>query len=95
MKPLFIAGSAVTVAFLDLSLLAERWLRHTGQLVPNKGWFDKICAVGSLFFAVAGAAGLILLSIFDTKHHPLLHVVFLAVFMYVCTAQHGDIGRRR
>lgn len=81
LKPLFIAGSTVTVVFMDLGLLAERWLRHAGQLARNKGRFDKSCAVGSIFFSIAGAVGLILLSIFDTKHHHKLHHGFLAMFM--------------
>jgi hypothetical protein len=81
LKPLFIAGSVVTVVFLDLGIISERWLRHAGQLVPNKGKFDKACAGASIFFAIAGAAGLILLSIFDTLRHPKLHDGFLALFM--------------
>lgn len=88
LKPLFVAGSIVTVVFLDLAFLAERWLRHAGQLVPNKGWFDKLCAIFSIFFAIAGALGLILLSIFDTKHYPKRHDGFLAMFIagYVISA---------
>lgn len=80
-QPLFITGSVITVVFLDLALLAERWLRHSGQLVPNKGWFDKICSILSIFFSVAGALGLILLSIFDTAEYPHLHDGFLVMFM--------------
>ncbi|KAJ5424521.1 Frag1/DRAM/Sfk1 [Penicillium cf. griseofulvum] len=81
-KPLFIAGSAVTVVFMDLALLSERWLRHAGQLARNKGRFDKTCAVGSILFSIAGAVGLILLSVFDTKNHNKLHHGFLGMFMY-------------
>ncbi|KAL4961444.1 Frag1/DRAM/Sfk1 family protein [Aspergillus stella-maris] len=81
LQPLFIAGSAVTVVFLDLAFVSERWLRHAGQLVPNKGWFDKGCAILSILFSIAGAAGLILLSIFDTVSHPNLHDGFLALFL--------------
>ncbi|OJJ47452.1 hypothetical protein ASPZODRAFT_64506 [Penicilliopsis zonata CBS 506.65] len=81
LKPLFIAGSAVTVVFLDLSFLSERWLRHAGQLVRNKGLLDKSCAIGSIFFSIAGALGLILLSIFDTVHYPRLHDGFLVMFI--------------
>jgi hypothetical protein len=69
------------VVFLDLAFLSERWLRHRGKLVMNKGRFDKFCSIASLFFAVAGAAGLILLSIFDTLRHPRLHRGFLILFM--------------
>ncbi|KAJ5130137.1 uncharacterized protein N7515_006176 [Penicillium bovifimosum] len=88
LKPLFIAGSVVTVVFLDLAFLSERWLRHSNQLAPNKGKLDKACAVLSIFFAIAGAAGLILLSIFDTARHPKLHDGFLALFLagYVVSA---------
>ncbi|KAJ5585295.1 uncharacterized protein N7459_005095 [Penicillium hispanicum] len=80
-KPLFIVGSVITVVFLDLAFLSERWLRHAGQLVPNKGIFDKACAILSIFFAIAGALGLILLSIFDTKRHPNMHDGFLIMFI--------------
>jgi hypothetical protein len=81
LKPLFIAGSTVTVVFLDLAFLAERWLRHHGTLVSNKGRFDKFCSIVSIFFGIAGALGLILLSIFDTLHHHKLHDGFLVLFM--------------
>ncbi|RHZ68840.1 hypothetical protein CDV55_105007 [Aspergillus turcosus] len=81
LKPLFITGSVITVVFLDLSFVSERWLRHSGQLVPNRGWLDKFCAVASIFFAVAGALGLILLSCYDTLRHPNLHDGFLVMFI--------------
>ncbi|KAF4221169.1 hypothetical protein CNMCM5878_009966 [Aspergillus fumigatiaffinis] len=81
LKPLFITGSVITVVFLDLSFVSERWLRHSGQLVPNRGWFDKFCAVASIFFAVAGALGLILLSCYDTLRHPHYHDGFLVMFI--------------
>lgn len=83
LQPLFIAGSAVTVVFLDLAFLSERWLRHAGHLVPNKGVFDKLCAVLSILFSLAGAAGLILLSIFNVRQHKHKHDGFLVLFMYV------------
>ncbi|RDW57429.1 Frag1/DRAM/Sfk1 family protein [Aspergillus mulundensis] len=81
LKPLFITGSVITVVFLDLSFISERWLRHSGQLVRNKGRFDKFCAIASIFFSIAGALGLILLSVFDTLRHPHLHDGFLALFL--------------
>lgn len=67
---------------MTLSLLSERWLRHAGQLARNRDLFDKSCAIGSIFFALTGALGVILLSIFDTKHHQHLHYGFLGMFMY-------------
>ena len=88
LKPLFIAGCCVTTVFLDLSLAAERWLRHTGRLAKNMGCAEKILSAFSIIFAVAGTCGLILLSIFDTLHHPRLHDGFLLLFIggYVISA---------
>ncbi|KAJ6108136.1 hypothetical protein N7523_009459 [Penicillium sp. IBT 18751x] len=88
LKPLFIAGCAVTGVFLDLALLSERWLRHSGQLAPNKGKFDKSCAIGSILFSFTGALGLLLLAIFDVKYHDHLHYGFLIMFIvsYVVNA---------
>ncbi|KAE8152122.1 Frag1/DRAM/Sfk1 family-domain-containing protein [Aspergillus avenaceus] len=88
LKPLFITGSVITVVFLDLSFIAERWLRHAGQLVPNKGKLDKSCAVLSILFSIAGALGLILLSVFDTLRHPNMHDGFLVMFLvgYIISA---------
>ncbi|KAJ9212262.1 hypothetical protein DTO166G4_6206 [Paecilomyces variotii] len=81
LKPLFITGSVITVVFLDLAFLSERWLRHARKLVPNKGKWDKACACISIFFSIAGALGLILLSIYDTVHYPHVHDGCLLLFM--------------
>ncbi|KAI4160509.1 MAG: hypothetical protein L6R39_000215 [Caloplaca ligustica] len=88
LKPLFIAGCCVTTVFLDLSFAAERWLRHTGRLAKNMGIAEKILSGLSILFAVGGTCGLVLLSIFDTVHHPRLHDGFLLLFMagYVISA---------
>ncbi|TAQ85873.1 hypothetical protein B7494_g5826 [Chlorociboria aeruginascens] len=88
LKPLFIAGACVTSIFLDLSFLAERWLRHSGRLVKNTTTIEKVLSGLSLVFAAIGTAGLILLSIFDTLRHPRLHDVFLLLFIagYVISA---------
>ncbi|OQE14553.1 hypothetical protein PENFLA_c037G06787 [Penicillium flavigenum] len=88
LKPLFVGGSVVTVVFLDLAFLSERWLRHSNQLASNKGRLDKTCAILSIFFAIAGAAGLILLAVFDTLRHPKMHDGFIALFIagYVISA---------
>lgn len=81
LKPLFIAGSAVTTVTLDLSFLAERYLRHNGRLVPNTSVGEKVLDILAIIFAVIGTAGLILLSIFDTRRHPKLHDIFLLLFI--------------
>ncbi|CAH0024095.1 unnamed protein product [Clonostachys rhizophaga] len=88
LKPLFIAGSCVVTATLDISFLTERWLRHRGRLVPNQSIGEKILFGLSIIFAIVGTVGLICLSIFDTVRHPTLHDVFLLLFMggYVISA---------
>lgn len=88
LKPLFISGSVVTTVFLDLAFVSERWLRHTGRLAQNTTKAEKILSGFSIVFAIAGSAGLILLSIFDTYHHPRLHDGFLLLFLagYIISA---------
>jgi len=88
LKPLFIAGSCVTTIFLDAAFLSDRWLRHKGRLDRNTTTVEKVLSGFSIVFAAIGTAGLILLSIFDTLHHPRLHDVFLLLFIagYVISA---------
>jgi hypothetical protein len=81
LKPLFIAGSSVTTVFLVLSFVAERWLRHTGRLARNTHTSQKILSGFSIASGIAGAAGLILLSVFDTYRHKHLHDGFLLLFI--------------
>jgi hypothetical protein len=88
LKPLFIAMSTVTVVSFDLAFILERWLRHTGKLARNTSIWQKIYSGISIVAAIAGAAGLILLSIFDCVNHNRLHNIFLAVFIigYIVSA---------
>ncbi|KAI9894476.1 MAG: hypothetical protein M1814_003234 [Vezdaea aestivalis] len=88
LQPLFVAGSVVTTIFLDLSIAAERWLRHRGKLARNTTTFQKVLVGLSILFAVVGTVGLICLSIFDTLRHPSLHRLFLLFFIggYVISA---------
>jgi hypothetical protein len=79
--PLFIAGSAVTVVSFDLAFISERWLRHKGRLAHNYNMTEKILSIFAIIFAIIGAAGLILLTIFDTKDYPNVHDAMLVVFM--------------
>jgi hypothetical protein len=80
--------SAVTVVTFDLAFIFERWLRHTGKLAPNTSIWQKIYSVCAIIGSIAGAAGLILLSIFDTLRHPHLHDGFLVLFIagYIVSA---------
>lgn len=80
-KPLFIAGSAVTVVVFDLAFISERWLRHKGRLAKNYNWTEKILSICSMIAAIIGACGLIFLTIFDTRRYPNVHTAMLVVFM--------------
>jgi hypothetical protein len=81
MKPLFIAGSAVTTVTFDLAFLAERFLRHRGRLVPNQSTGEKVLMGLSIFCALVGTAGLILLSVFDTVRYSTVHNICLCLFI--------------
>jgi hypothetical protein len=85
---MFIAMSAVTVVTFDLAFIFERWLRHSGKLAANTSHWQKIYSICATIFAIIGAAGLILLTIFDNKRHPTLHYVFLGIFIiaYIISA---------
>ncbi|KAF2033762.1 hypothetical protein EK21DRAFT_57841 [Setomelanomma holmii] len=88
LKPMFIALSAVSVVTFDLAFLFERYLRHTGKLAPNTSVWQKVYSGCATVAAIAGAAGLILLTIFDCKNHDTLHNIFLCVFIggYIISA---------
>ncbi|KAF3770703.1 hypothetical protein M406DRAFT_35082 [Cryphonectria parasitica EP155] len=81
LKPLFIVGCVLTTVLLDTSFLSDRWLRHRGRLVPNSTRGEKILSGLTIFCALIGTVGLILLSIFDTARHPRLHDLFLGFFI--------------
>ena len=80
-KPLFIAGSATAQVAFVLSFISERWLRHKGRLTHNYTTAEKALSVCASIFALIGACGLILLTIFDTRRYPPVHEAMLAVFM--------------
>jgi len=80
--------STVTVVTFDIAFILERWLRHTGKLTRNTSVWQKLYSFCSIIASIAGAAGLILLSIFDTLRHPHLHDGFLVLFIagYIVSA---------
>jgi hypothetical protein len=80
-KGVFVGVGTASVVIFDLAFLAERWLRHNGRLTRNTTTGQKILAGFSIAFAFLGALGLILLTIFDVKHHKGLHDTFIAFFM--------------
>ncbi|KIK62484.1 hypothetical protein GYMLUDRAFT_198239 [Collybiopsis luxurians FD-317 M1] len=81
LKPLFITICSITGVAFVLCLVFERYLRHSGRLMPNMRTRERVFSSLAILGSAIGGAGLILLSIFDTKRHPTLHDVFLLVFI--------------
>ncbi|KAF8896588.1 Frag1/DRAM/Sfk1 [Infundibulicybe gibba] len=81
LKPLFVTGCCITAVGFFLSLFIERWLRHSGRLIPNMRRRERVFGSLAVLGSFIGGAGLILLSIFDTKRHSTLHRLFLLIFM--------------
>jgi hypothetical protein len=87
LKPLFITMGTISVVSFDIAFVAEQYLRSAGRLTLNSR-SGKILAWFSILFAIAGGAGLVLLTIFDTLRHKNLHDGFIALFIggYVVSA---------
>lgn len=81
LKPLFITGSTVMVVVFDATFILERWLRHKNRLTPNYSRKEAYLSVCAIIAAIVGAIGLILLTIFDIRHHDHLHDACLGIFM--------------
>ncbi|GJE94770.1 Frag1/DRAM/Sfk1 family protein [Phanerochaete sordida] len=81
LKPLFVTGCAITFIGFFLSLVIERWLRHSGRLIAEMRRRERVFSILAIIGSFIGGLGLLLLSIFDTKRHPSLHRVFLLVFI--------------
>lgn len=77
LKPLFITICSVTAIMFVLSLVLERWYRHSGRLLPNMYRREKTFAILSILGATMGGVSLILLSVFDTARHKKVHRAFL------------------
>ena len=92
LKPLFITGCCITSVALNGAFVAERYLRHKGKLARNVSLSEKVLVGLSIAFAGIGAAGLILLSIFDTLRHTKVHRLFLLLFMRVRALLGGRIA---
>ncbi|KAI0090152.1 Frag1/DRAM/Sfk1 family-domain-containing protein [Irpex rosettiformis] len=81
LKPLFITGCSITAVGFFLSLVVERWLRHSGRLIPQMRRRERALAILAIIGSFIGGAGLILLSVFDTKRYSSAHSAFLLVFI--------------
>ncbi|KAF8149832.1 Frag1/DRAM/Sfk1 [Crassisporium funariophilum] len=81
LKPLFIVGCAITAVGFFLSLVVERYLRHSGRLIPSMRRRERVLSMLAVAGSFIGGCGLILLSIFDTRRHSSAHRAFLLVFI--------------
>ncbi|KAJ5946505.1 hypothetical protein N7454_003344 [Penicillium verhagenii] len=72
LKPLFMAGSIITMLFMNISFY---------QFLHHKEHVNKIYMYLSFLFAIFGSFGLVMLSVFDNLDHLILHDSFVAVFM--------------
>ncbi|EGN99115.1 hypothetical protein SERLA73DRAFT_181935 [Serpula lacrymans var. lacrymans S7.3] len=81
LKPLFVVCCCITGTSFFLSLCVERWLRHSGRLIPDMRRRERTLGILAIIGSFIGMWGLILLSGFDTKRYPSLHRAFLLVFM--------------
>ncbi|KAJ4480040.1 Frag1/DRAM/Sfk1 [Lentinula aciculospora] len=81
LKPLFITSCSITAVTFILDLVFERYLRHSGRLVPDMRTRERVFSSLAILGSVLGGAGLILLSIFDVRRHKPFHDSFLLVFI--------------
>lgn len=83
-KPLFIAGACVTVAFYIASLLADHFFRYNTEHRRLPGFVRRVEVVSSILvviFGILGSAFLVLLTIFDVFNHQQAHWVFTGLFI--------------
>ena len=80
-RPIFIAGSAITVASFSISLAMERWLRHRGRLASCSSRWMTFFSIMIAWCMAAGSCSLVFLTIFDVRDQPQIHYPLVSVFM--------------
>ncbi|RXW25496.1 hypothetical protein EST38_g294 [Candolleomyces aberdarensis] len=81
LKPLFVTGASVTGVGFFLCLVIERYLRHSGRLMPHMRTRERVLSTLAVIWAAIGGAGLILLAVFDTARYTTHHRLFLLIFI--------------
>ena len=77
----FIIFAVLSAAFYMLTTLVERHLRHQRRIPGSVRKRQTVLDVFSVIFAIIGAIGLILLSIFDDIEYPNVHWSMTVVFV--------------
>lgn len=78
---IFIAGSATMLTLFNIAFWAERWLMHKHELVQSSKKMTRFISIAAGLCVIAGSFGLLLLTIFDLRLHPIVHYSSAAVFM--------------
>lgn len=81
LQPIFISCAAVQGLLMVLAMASERWLRHTGRLLPNDRKREKVFAGLAIGFAIIGQLGILFVSIFNTRNFHKTHIGMLCVFI--------------
>ncbi|KAK7937605.1 uncharacterized protein PG986_014473 [Apiospora aurea] len=80
LKPLFILGCVISSALFNVAFVSDRWLRNrqerTGTVMAR-----KVSPALSVPLILAGSIALCCLSGFDIARFPLLHHIFLILFI--------------
>ncbi|ODQ65595.1 hypothetical protein NADFUDRAFT_6303, partial [Nadsonia fulvescens var. elongata DSM 6958] len=80
-QALFIVCASVQAIFYWLTLCSERYLRHSGRLLPNWQRAERIMIGLSILSGVIGQLGIIMVSIFNTVDHHRTHMKMLILFL--------------
>ncbi len=80
-KPIFVAGSTITVLLLCTTFGLERWFRHRRRLIHYKSMWTAGLFVASAVCTSIGSIALVFLTIFDVRHHSSIHYPLVATFL--------------
>jgi len=80
-KTFFIIFSSLSAAFYIATTLTERHLRHARRIPGSLRKRQTVLDVCSLIFAFIGAAGLVLLAVFDANNYSNVHWSMTVVFV--------------
>ncbi|KAK7972371.1 Frag1/DRAM/Sfk1 family protein [Apiospora saccharicola] len=80
LKPLFILGCVISSALFNVAFVSDRWLRNRQERTETM-MARKVSPALSVLLTLAGSIALCCLSGFDIARFPLLHHIFLILFI--------------
>jgi len=80
-RTLVIIMSSFTAGLYILSLFLERWLRHVDRIPGTIHSKQRTFDIVAIVMGIIGAAGLVILSVFNDQTHPTIHWIFALVFI--------------